>query len=240
MDDTDVLSVDRRRVRLFQRGHGLVDLGRRQHASGVHAASYCHLGMFAGRGVHLVAELLHRAAHDLVSHHLVNAHAAGSAELFGRAENRVVNGVQFQLVGDRDVQALLHDVLRHARHAELLAGWNDALGQRLRLRQRVPLAPFHALAVVARQCLFLGKLCKDQLRTRVLQELRVVERFHCRRQLVCRVKLRSRARVCVHVVAGRVDQRARIREKLESNVAVTHDFFLLLLRGRSFPPSELF
>ena len=98
MDDTDVLAVDRRRVRLFQRGHGLVDLGRRQHARCVHAASFCHLGMFAGRGVHLVAELLHRAAHNLVSHHLVNAHAAGRAEFFGRAENRVVNRVQFQQI----------------------------------------------------------------------------------------------------------------------------------------------
>ena len=226
MDDTDVLSVDRRRVRLFQRGHGLVDLGRRQHASGVHAASYCHLGMFAGRGVHLVAELLHRAAHNLVSHHLVNAHAAGRAEFFGRAENRVVNRVQFQQIGDRDVQTLLYKILRHARHAELLAGRDDALGQRLRLRQRVPLAPFHALAVVARQCLFLRQLREDEFRTRILQELRVVEGFHCRRQLVGRVKLRLCAVVCVHVVAGRVDQRARIRVKLESDV-----------KHSSFPPS---
>ena len=148
--------------------------------------------------------------------------------------------MQFQQIGDRDVQTLLYKILRHARHAELLAGRDNALGQRLRLRQRVPLAPFHALAVVARKRLLLGKLCKDQLRTRILQELRVIERFHCRRQLVGRVKLRLCAVVCVHVVAGRVDQRARIREKLESNVAVTHEFFLLLLRGRSFPPSELF
>ena len=86
--------------------------------------------------------------------------------------------MELQLVGDGDVFAILGDGDGQGALAEFFAVGDDALGQLVRLREGVPLAPFDGLAVACRQGLGLAQLAVDGLVPGVFQQLRVVERLH--------------------------------------------------------------
>ena len=229
MDDRDVLSVDRRGLELFQRGHGLVYLGRRQLGRGVHACSGRD-GSVRARSADLVAVLYVRASREGVSHKLVLRGACRSAQLLGRTEDHVVDGVQLQLIGYRQIGAVLEDACRHARLSELLAGGNDALGQCRSVREGVELSPFDLLAAALRQRLLSGELRVNEVRARVFQQLRVIVGLHQRRQVVGRCELRFRSVVSVYIVLRGVDQRTGVRR-----VADLHDLKKFLQNLAPFP-----
>ena len=212
VDDGNVLAVDLRCLLLLERRHRLVYLRRRQTGGLVHRRAALHLRVLAC-GADLVAVLHVLARSQRVADELVLRGARRRAQLLGRAEDHVVDRVQLQLVGHRDVGAVLHDGARHARLAELLSRRDHALLQRRRIRQRVPLAPLDTLAAALRQRLLSGELRVDQIRPRVLQQLRVVVGLHRRREIVRRRERRLVSRVCVYVGIGRIDESTCVRRR---------------------------
>ena len=229
VDDGNVLAVDRRGLELLQRRHGLVYLGRRQLGRGVHACAAVNGGVRA-RSADLVAVLHARARCQRVADELVLRGARRCAQLLGRAEDHVVNGVQLQLVGHSDVGTVLDDGACHARLAQLLARGNHALGQCRRVRKRVPLAPFDLLAPALRQRLLSGELRVNEVRTRIFQQLRVIVCLHQRRQVVGRCERGGRAVVSIYIVLRGVDQRTGVR-----CAATMHEFQKINFHLAPFP-----
>ena len=234
MDDRDILAVDLPRLQLLQRRHGLVDLVRRQLRRQVEACAAGDCRMRAAR-CDLVAVLHVRARHDGIAHALVDGRTGGSAELFRCAQNDVIQRVQLQLVRNAHIRTDLLDAGRHAGLAHLLTGRDDAFGQLVCILQRVPLAPFHGLAVVARQRLLARKLRVHQLGPRVLEQLRVVERLHGRRERVVAAECGRLTGACVYVVAGRVDERTGVSKKLKSDFGFKHSFLSPFSGDHSLP-----
>ena len=234
VDDGDVLAVDLRSLHLLQRRHGLVDLVRRQLRRQVEACTAGDCRMRAAR-CDLVAVLHVRACHDRVAHALVDGRTRGSAELFGRAQDDVVQRMQLQLIRDRHIQADLLDRAGRAGLAHLLAGRDDAFGQLLRVLQRVPLAPLDGLSVVARQRLTACQLRMHEVRPCVLEQLRVVERLHGRRERVVAAECGRLTGACVYIVAGRVDERTGVSKKLKSDFGFKHSFLSPFSGDHSFP-----
>ena len=234
VDDGDVLAVDLRGLHLLQRRHGLVDLVRRQLCRQVEARAAGDCRVRAAR-CDLVAVLHVRSCHDRVAHALVDGRTGGSAEFFGRAQDDVIQRMQLQLIRDRHVQADLLDRAGRAGLAHLLAGRDDAFGQLLRVLQRVPLAPLDGLAVVARQRLTACQLRMHEVRPCVLEQLRVVERLHGRRERVVAAECGRLAGACVYVVAGRVDERTGVSKKLKSHLGIKHSFLSPFSGDHSFP-----
>ena len=234
MDDRDILAVDLRSLHFLQRRHGLVDLVRRQLGRQVEARTASDFRMRAAR-CNLVAVLHIRACRGRVAHALIDGRAGGSAELFGRAEDDVVQRMQLELIGNRYIQANLLECAGHAGLSHLLAGRDDAFGQLLRIRQRVPLAPLHGLAMVARQRLTACQLRMHEVRPCVLEQLRVVERLHGQRERVVAAECGRLTGACVYVVAGRVDERTGVSKKLKSDFGFKHSFLSPFSGDHSFP-----
>ena len=234
MNDGNVLAVNFRGLEFFQQRHRLVDLVRRQLCGGVQPRAAGYGGMRAVRA-DLVAVLHVRACHDRVAHALVDGRTRGSAELFGRAQDDVVQRMQLQLIRDRHIQADLLDRAGRAGLAHLLAGRDDAFGQLLRVLQRVPLAPLDGLSVVARQRLTACQLRMHEVRPCVLEQLRVVERLHGRRERVVAAECGRLTGACVYIVAGRVDERTGVSKKLKSDFGFKHSFLSPFSGDHSFP-----
>nr|DAE46362.1 MAG TPA: hypothetical protein [Caudoviricetes sp.] len=225
MDHGVILAVDGRHAVLLHLRDRLGDHVRRQvgvAVSSARAAAGAHLGAGGRRGdiragrAEVVAVEHVRVGQQRVADELFLRLCGARAHLLGRAEDHVVVGAQLQTVGDAGVRAVLVDAALELGHAELLARRDHAFGQLAGLLEGVPLAPLHGAAVVLRQRLLLAELGIKHLGAGVFEQLGVIKGLELRRKRVGAGEGGRRAGRGVDVVAGRVDQRARVREKLQT------------------------
>ena len=177
----------------------------------------------------LVAVLHVRACCGDIAHQLILRRTGRRAQFLRRAQNHIVNGVQFQLIGHGHIGAVLGDRLRHSALAELLTRRDHTLGQRARVLKRVPLAPFHGLAAAGRQRLLAGKLRMNEFWPCVFQQFRVVKRLHGRRHAASFREGICLAGIRVHIIAAGIHQRTRVSKQLQIQ------FLFQIHKNFSFP-----